>query len=272
MIPPASSRRPWPFAGAAVTLALLANLFNADAMRALGVNRWFANVPYGWPLLLNVLDLLAIILALRLIAGVGLSRQWDIAGLARPLLPPAIFAAILFVPTYAALVALAGVDASLDPQELVFTGAVFPVFEEVVFRGLAIGVLMRHFGWRIVPAALLPSVFFGAAHLWQGGDLTEGLSIAALTGIGGLWFGWVYWKWGFNLWPAIFLHIGLNVAWTLFALGDNALGGQLGNIARVAVIAGSIALTLRGQGWIARLAGSRSAQPGKAEETGPAAP
>ena len=251
---------------------MLANAFNADALRLLGVNRWFADFPYGWPLLLNTLDLLAVALALRLIGGVASDRQWQIAGLAKPVLAPAIFAGILFVPTFAALAALFGVNASIEAQDLIFTGVVFPVFEEVVFRGLATGVLMRHFGWRFLPAALLPSVFFGAAHLWQGQDLAESLSIAALTGIGGLWFGWVYWKWAFNLWPAIFLHIGLNSAWSVFALGDNALGGQAGNVARAAVIAGSIALTLWGQRWIARLAGSQSATPGKPPTADPTAP
>jgi membrane protease YdiL (CAAX protease family) len=29
-------------------------------------------------------------------------------------------------------------------------------------------------------------------------------------GFGGLLFGWLYVRWGFNLWPAFFVHAGLN--------------------------------------------------------------
>ncbi len=123
----------------------------------------------------------------------------------------------------------------------------------------AIGVLMVHFRWSFWIAAFVPSLFFGAFHVYQGEGLVESLSIAALTAIGSFWFGWIYWKWDFNLWPAIWLHVGLNSAWTLFALGENALGGQLGNIIRVGVIAGSIALTVWGQRRLRRAVGETRA-------------
>ncbi|MEE4288735.1 MAG: CPBP family intramembrane glutamic endopeptidase [Erythrobacter sp.] len=247
--------RPLPFAALAIVLAMLANAVNADVLRALGVDHWFTGFTHGWPLLLNALDLAAVAIALWLVGGVGWARQWRACGLARPIIAPVMFAAILFVPAFAALYALAGPAKGVDPLELLFGGIVFPVFEEVIFRGLAIGVLMIHFRWPFWIAALLPSLFFGAFHMWQGDGVEEALGIAGLTAIGSVWFGWVYWKWGFNLWPAIFLHAGLNLAWPIFELGDNALGGQTGNIVRIAVIAGSVLLTLRAQGWLRRMAG-----------------
>ena len=242
---------------------MAANALNADALRALGVNAWFETFPKGWPLLLNGLDLAAVALGFWIIGGVGWARQWDAAGLVKPLKASLVFAAILFVPAGLFLLLATGVAPAVDPQDIVFGGVIFPIFEEVIFRGLAIGVLMLHFRWPFWIAALLPSVFFGAFHMWQGDGLEESLAIAAITAFGSFWFGWIYWKWDFNLWPAIWLHIGLNSAWTLFALGDTALGGQLGNAVRLAVIAGSIALTIWGQGLIRRLAREHTApEPG----------
>lgn len=233
---------------------MLANAYNADALRYLAVDEWFTDFPYGWPLLLNLLDLAAVALAFWLIAGVAWRRQWDIVGLMRPVLAPALFAAILFVPAIAVFLVAGSLNPDLDADELAFGGVIFPIMEEIIFRGLAIGVLMQHFRWHFIPAALLPSLFFGGFHMWQGeGDITQALTIAGITAFGGLWFGWIYWKWDFNLWPAIFLHAGLNSAWAIFALGENALGGQLGNAVRLAVIAGSIVLTIWGRDRLRRL-------------------
>lgn len=251
--------RSWVFAASAIVLAMLANSVNADVLRSFGVNEWFENFRYGWPLLLNILDLAAVALALWLIGGVAWGRQWEIAGLTRPILAPLLFALILFVPALAVFLFAGSINPEMKADSLAFGGVIFPIFEEVIFRGLAIGVLMRHFGWHFIPAALLPSLFFGAFHMWQGeGDIEQALTIAALTAFGGLWFGWIYWKWDFNLWPAIFLHAGLNSAWEIFALGENALGGQLGNVVRLGVIVGSVVLTIWGRSWIERLAGGRS--------------
>ncbi|MEM1194530.1 MAG: CPBP family intramembrane glutamic endopeptidase [Pseudomonadota bacterium] len=252
--------RPWPFAAAAMVLAMLANDLNADVLRAGGVNSWFEGFSYGWPLLLNTLDLAAVALALWALGGVGWPRQWTICGLAKPFAAPALFGAILFVPAFASLWIIVGPASNLDAQELLFGGLVFPFYEEVIFRGLAIGVLMMHFRWPFLIAALVPSLFFGAFHMYQGDSLQESLGIALITGIGSVWFGWIYWKWDFNLWPAIWLHAGLNTAWALFALGDNAMGGELGNAVRIAVIAGSIALTHWAQPALNRLALSRPAR------------
>ncbi|MEM1133799.1 MAG: CPBP family intramembrane glutamic endopeptidase [Pseudomonadota bacterium] len=245
--------RPWYFAALAVLLAMLFCNYDADILRALGVNAWFEAFPYGWPLLLNTLDLLVIFLSFWLIGGVAPAQQWGITGLAKPIVPALVFGAILFVPVVIALLLLTSPADSISVGDIVFGGLMFPLFEEIMFRGIAIGVLMRHFRWPFLLAALLPSIFFGLFHMYQGDGLEESLGIAAITGIGGIWFGWVYWKWDFNLWPAFFLHAGLNLLWSLFDLGENAMGGQLGNIMRIIIIAGSIILTLRGRALIDKL-------------------
>ena len=76
----------------------------------------------------------------------------------------------------------------------------------------------------------------------------EVLGIVAITGLGGLLFGWLFVRWGFSLWPPIFLHMGMNSLWIAFDLGENAIGGLLGNVERVVVVVLAIALTL----WLTR--------------------
>jgi len=99
-------------------------------------------------------------------------------------------------------------------------------------------------GWRFFPAALAPALLFGLAHISQGSEPMEIAGIVAITAVGGLLFGWLFVRWGFNLWPAIFVHMGLNALWSVFALGDNAIGGWFGNALRLAVIAAGVGLTL----------------------------
>jgi hypothetical protein len=57
-------------------------------------------------------------------------------------------------------------------------------------------------------------------------------------------FGWLYVRWGYNLWPAVFLRAGLNGVWTFIALGENALGGEFGNIVRFGTAPLAIVVTL----------------------------
>lgn len=82
--------------------------------------------------------------------------------------------------------------------------------------------------------------FFGLSQFWQVETPVEIAGVAAITGLGGLLFGWLYARWGFNIWPPILELARLNGVWTFFALGKNALGGEIGNIVRF----GTVALTL----------------------------
>lgn len=90
-------------------------------------------------------------------------------------------------------------------------------------------------------------MFFGGAHLLQGSDLGSLAGVVAITGIGGVLFGWLFVRWGHNLWPPFLLHAGLNGLWSVFDLGEDALGGWLGNGLRLGIVAIAIATTF----WLA---------------------
>ena len=231
-----------PLLAAAVLAALVSASTSGAWLRPLFRQTPLADIPYGVSVALNLFDLAVLALAILLLARPrpGLAR---LAGLTAPIARPALFGALLFAPAFAIAFFAASPPAAFTPGDIVFGGVLFPLFEEIGYRGLALGALMTLCGWRFLPAALLPALVFGAAHFWQGRSPEEIAGVVAITGIGGLLFGWLFVRWDFNLWPPFFVHAGLNSLWTVFALGDNALGGLLGNGLRLGVVAAAVALT-----------------------------
>jgi membrane protease YdiL (CAAX protease family) len=127
---------------------------------------------------------------------------------------------------------------------LVAFGIIGPFAEEVVFRGLLFLGFRR---WALLPfwlATLISSVLFGLVHWAQGTTLALSLAVVGVTFLGGILFCWLTERTG-SLWAAFVLHSGINLIWTTFHLGENALGTLWANIARLAAVAVAIALTVR---------------------------
>lgn len=226
---------------AAVTVALIWAAFSGQVLRP---HLTGIETPYLASVLVNLSDL-AVMAGLLMLAGrAGPGRVFGLTGLKAPVARPLIWAAILFVPAVVIAVLSAPVSSEFTGPDLFWQGVGFPVIEEVIYRGLAVGALILWAGWRWWAACLLPALLFGLVHAGQGTDLGSVAGIVAITGLGGLLFGWLFVRWGFNLWPPILLHVGMNSLWIVFALGETALGGWLGNGLRLAVVAGAIVLTL----------------------------
>ncbi|MBK8554419.1 MAG: CPBP family intramembrane metalloprotease [Lewinellaceae bacterium] len=131
------------------------------------------------------------------------------------------------------------------------------VGEELLYRAMLFGQLFRHARWGFLPAGLVSAVVFGAGHLYQGTDLTSLIGVFAVTFMGGMWFSWLYVENGYNLWVPMSYHFFMNLSWSIFEVGDNALGAWAPNIFRAATIALSVYLTFRykknsGDGWVVR--------------------
>lgn len=227
---------------AAISIALAFSTQSGPLLRPYFSADWISAIPYFRSMLISLADL-------GLLAGLAAAAAWrspqhiiGLAGLNAPILLPVLFALICFAPA-TVIAFLSAPVAELDPG-IWWLGLGAPFFEELGYRGIAIGVLMRLCGWSFWPAALLPAVFFGAAHFWNGDDLGSIAGIIAITGLGGVLFGWLFVRWGFNFWPPFFLHAGLNTLWGVFALGENAIGGWFGNALRLGVVAIAIAATL----------------------------
>ncbi|WP_296114104.1 CPBP family intramembrane glutamic endopeptidase [uncultured Alistipes sp.] len=95
-------------------------------------------------------------------------------------------------------------------------------------------------------AVILPALYFGSVHLYQGHDLLSALAAFGVTFIGALYFSWMYVEWNFNLWIPAGLHILMNGAWHVFTMEGTevAAGGLISNTARIISIALAIALTV----------------------------
>ncbi len=117
--------------------------------------------------------------------------------------------------------------------------------EEILFRGFLFGQLSRHANWKLWMGALAEAAIFGFVHLYQAHNGMQAAGIFAVTFAGGLWFGWLYIKWEYNLWLPIFLHMLMNAYWSIFSMGENALGGTFGNIFRAGTILLSLLITFR---------------------------
>lgn len=233
-----------------VGAGLIWTQFSGDAMRSLAPSG-VAGIPYSRSMLASLSDIILLGLLICLTAGIGLGRLTSLAGLTAPIIRPLLVNAVIFGLATVASAFLAPLATDLSTADIAWRGVGGPLSEEIVFRGLAVGALMCLAGWRFLPAVIAPAVIFGIAHAAQGQSLLDSASIIAITGIGGLLFGWLFVRWGFNLWPAVFAHVGMNTLWEVFALGDTALGGWFGNALRLAIIvlvvASALWLTPRAQ-------------------------
>jgi len=217
---------------------LLAPLVRVEAVRA---------VPYLGSGLVSLGDALALVILIALATRRSPLRIISLAGLQASIRRPALWALVWLLPAIAVGLIFARIATDLHVSDIAWKGILGPFAEEFVYRGLALGVLIRLCGWPIWLACIWPAMFFGVAHFSQGQDWASVAGIVAITGFGGILFGWLFVRWRFNLWPAVLLHVGLNSVWLVFELGDNALGGWLGNILRLAVIAIAVGATF----WLA---------------------
>ncbi len=230
-----------------LSVSVIAALVCADQVDALrpALNATaLGDVRYGVTLIINTLGLAVLAAVIFLIGGHGARPLLKLAGLSAPIGRPLLFAAAIFAPATAIAFFVARPATEINVYDQAFLSMIFPLIEEVGYRGLAIGALMSLARWPFALAALVPAAVFGAAHAGQGDGLTEVAGVVAVTGLGGLLFGWLFVRWGFNLWPAFFAHAGMNALFGFFDLGENAILGWTGNALRLGVIIAAIGLTL----------------------------
>lgn len=118
--------------------------------------------------------------------------------------------------------------------------------EELVFRALMFGLLFRYAKTGFFWAVILPALYFGSVHLYQGDDLLSALAAFGVTFIGALYFSWMYAEWNFNIWIPVGLHMLMNGAWHIFTMEGTevAAGGLISNIVRIISIALAVVITV----------------------------
>ncbi|MBP2618430.1 CPBP family intramembrane glutamic endopeptidase [Chryseobacterium jejuense] len=103
-------------------------------------------------------------------------------------------------------------------------------FEEIIFRSFLIGALYRFTRLGFLSSLLLGSLLFAQVHLYQSQNTIELVEIFAITFLGSIFFTWIYFEQGFNIWAAIFLHFFMNLYWEVFNVSENVSGNLYGNL------------------------------------------
>jgi uncharacterized protein len=243
-LPVRASSRAAVLIAAAVSLALTYSTLSGELLRALIAQPSFA---YQRSLLASLSDVLVMLLLIALAAKRSPIAVLQSTGIGASPLRPLLWIGLVMLPTISYCLIALPLAVDLTATTIVWPVFGGPLFEELLYRGLAVGVLMRWCGWRFAPACIWPALFFGLVHAAQGADPVSIGGVVAITAAGGLLFGWLFVRWNFNLWPPLLLHIGLNAQWTLFALGDSAIGSQVGNVLRLVVVVLAILATV----WLA---------------------
>jgi membrane protease YdiL (CAAX protease family) len=165
-------------------------------------------------------------------------------GLAGPVLPSLRFTALASLPMFVAGALVGdGPTASLD---LVPGVLVAPFVEEVVYRGLLVAAVHRAGGVGFGLAATVSAVLFGAGHVsWSAAPGLGDALVFLVTGAGGAWFAWLLRARGFVLADTVALHAAMNLAWMVFGVAENAVGGVVANVGRAATVAFTIVATRR---------------------------
>lgn len=157
---------------------------------------------------------------------------------------------MLVIPAILALFGIGGIRADFSwVEDLAYGAIIWPLGEEILFRGYAFRQLHRYGRIGLWPAAILIGVIFGVLHLGQAAvkdlPLAGELGAVAIVSIGGILFAWLFAKWDDNLWVPLGAHLFMNLWWSVFGAGDSPVGGWLGNIARVLAVVLLIVITLR---------------------------
>lgn len=226
-----------------ISIALIYTTMSGDFARFFIKNIIKTNNGLSGSVLASFSDIFIVGLVALFATNFHFKKLFEISGLVKDIKKPIIFILLIFIPVFIVLYFLVGIKETNYGSSFLWNSIGGPFTEEVVYRGLAIGVLVKICNWNKFIACILPSIFFGIVHIWQGEDFTSALGIVLITALGGIYFGWLFLKWDFNIWPAVFMHIAMNSVWSIFELGENALGGQVGNINRLIMVALGVALT-----------------------------
>ncbi|WP_295517451.1 CPBP family glutamic-type intramembrane protease [uncultured Stenotrophomonas sp.] len=200
-----------------------------DLSAAVGLPIPALPMPYGGSLLDNALAVMLAVLLAALLRprGVGLTASlglhWN--GASGP-----AWVLLASLPCWLGLAMLGSPNTALTTLDASMLAVLFPLAEEVLFRGLGFVLLLKivRGPWPLL--ALPQALLFGMVH-WLGFGGSEGggmaLFVGAVIALGGFIFAWLDHLDGDTLWCGLVLHVSMNLAWNVFSLDDAvALGWQ----------------------------------------------
>jgi membrane protease YdiL (CAAX protease family) len=162
--------------------------------------------------------------------------------------------------------ALLGVPVNGDVEfvDQLFGAGIWPLAEELNFRGFAFGQIYLYSGWDSGRRGSSPAGC-SASRTWPmrrpRGWTTGQLMNAGIVGVSALALAWLYTSWGRNLWLVFFLHALGNLGGALYMSGDVAVGESLFLAVLALTLLLAIGVTaLRDRwSWSARIVGTEEA-------------
>ncbi|MEG0194179.1 MAG: CPBP family glutamic-type intramembrane protease [Stenotrophomonas sp.] len=223
------SRVPVPLRLLLVLLGVGLGLNVRDIAAAIGAPIAALPMPYGGSLLDNALAVLLALLLASLLRpkGIGLLASLGLRGNGwrGPL-----WVLLASLPCWLGLALLGTPNTTLTALDATMLTVLFPLAEEVLFRGLGFVLLVKivRGPWPLL--ALPQALLFGWVH-WLGFGGFDGggtaLFVGAVIALGGFIFAWLDHLDGDTLWCGLVLHVSMNLAWSVFSLDDAiALGWQ----------------------------------------------
>jgi membrane protease YdiL (CAAX protease family) len=88
-------------------------------------------------------------------------------------------------------------------------------YEEILFRGFMIGILIRYAKWPAIIPLVLSSLLFAMGHLYQAHNIAESLAVFCTAFGAGTGFYLFYKYTNWNLWFPLFLHSFMDTATTI---------------------------------------------------------
>jgi membrane protease YdiL (CAAX protease family) len=210
----------------AVVLVVLYLLFNAQEwlVRIPGYRHLYRGHPYYVPEGIKTsLQILFCLAAVALALGKEFRRTFTELRLDRAFRKGLLFGFIATLPFFIGLAAMHHIG-ELVWISIFYRAFFAPFSEELVIRAYGFGQLHRRCGWPVWLAILLTAALFGWGHVEKGNNFQEAAALFLLTGVGGVFFAWFYYRWD-SLWFPWTMHALMNFYWELFSVGDTALGG-----------------------------------------------
>ena len=151
-----------------VVIVLVGSLEVRDVFNFIGLKIPSFPMPYGGSTLDNLFAVLLVLLAALVLLpkkdrpaiGNSLGLRWN--GFKGPVLT-----LIATVPCWIGFASQAHLADHINVTDLSFLSVIFPLAEEVVFRGFGFVLTRRKLNWHYAPAVLIQSAVFGWIH-WLG--------------------------------------------------------------------------------------------------------
>lgn len=231
-----------------VTLVLLFALQVRDLVATIGLRIPALPIPYGGAAMDNLIAVAVAVLAAlilsrqrgNLAANLGLRGN----GWRGPLLT-----LVATTPVWIGLALHGRPSNAWSLKQILFLALLFPLAEEIVFRGFGFVFARNDLLWRFPAALLVQAAVFGLIH-WHGaggGTGSGALQILAVTAAGAALLAALDALDGDTIWSGFAFHASLNAAWIVFALSGSAATGWAATWPRL--FAAALALVLL---WMTR--------------------